>query len=114
MAMLNFRFSNDKNLQLDEARKQLNALYPEHSDTELFPLSQKVSCAIGANDYQQARAMMINPNRPYYFQTKEYKDYGNNKNNNWKKKTNYNQERTNSPPKSKFNQKKDFGKGATE
>eukprot|EP00917_Polyrhabdina_sp_WS-2016_P023472 GHVP01050858.1.p1 GENE.GHVP01050858.1~~GHVP01050858.1.p1 ORF type:complete len:113 (+),score=20.89 GHVP01050858.1:217-555(+) len=112
--MLNFRFSNDQNLQLDESKKQLHALYPEHSDSELIPLIQKVSCALGAKDYQQARAMMINPNRPFYFQTKDYNNYGN-KNTNWKKKsTNSNQDRTSSPPKSKWNQKKDFGKATAD
>eukprot|EP00917_Polyrhabdina_sp_WS-2016_P001125 GHVP01002281.1.p2 GENE.GHVP01002281.1~~GHVP01002281.1.p2 ORF type:complete len:116 (+),score=14.73 GHVP01002281.1:897-1244(+) len=74
--MVNFLFSTDNNITLDEAKRQLYALYPEHTDSELIPVIQKVSCALGAKDYQQARAIMINPNRPFYFQIKKFTKYG--------------------------------------
>eukprot|EP00917_Polyrhabdina_sp_WS-2016_P032558 GHVP01069427.1.p1 GENE.GHVP01069427.1~~GHVP01069427.1.p1 ORF type:complete len:236 (+),score=42.45 GHVP01069427.1:307-1014(+) len=75
LLMASFRFSNDNNYHLDEARHQLEVLYPNHSKEELIPLIQKVSVALGAKDFSQARKIMSQ----------------------WKKKYDYN--RNASPPK---------------
>eukprot|EP00917_Polyrhabdina_sp_WS-2016_P032973 GHVP01070331.1.p2 GENE.GHVP01070331.1~~GHVP01070331.1.p2 ORF type:complete len:114 (+),score=25.06 GHVP01070331.1:148-489(+) len=59
--MTSFRFSQDNNYRLDEARHQIEQMYPNHSKEELIPLLQKVSAALGARDFGQARKIMINP-----------------------------------------------------
>eukprot|EP00917_Polyrhabdina_sp_WS-2016_P020365 GHVP01043590.1.p1 GENE.GHVP01043590.1~~GHVP01043590.1.p1 ORF type:complete len:109 (-),score=13.23 GHVP01043590.1:261-587(-) len=97
--MTSFRFSNDNNYHLDEALHQIEVLYPSHTKEEMIPLIQKVSAALGARDFNQARKIMINPTLPFYFKTdSSNNNYRNVQNNsNWKKKYDYN--RNQSPPK---------------
>eukprot|EP00917_Polyrhabdina_sp_WS-2016_P020106 GHVP01042987.1.p1 GENE.GHVP01042987.1~~GHVP01042987.1.p1 ORF type:complete len:175 (+),score=23.63 GHVP01042987.1:118-642(+) len=114
-----FRFSNDNSTHLDESRIQIRALYPEHDEIELIPLYQKVAACLGSNDFQQARSIMLNPQRPYYQNLRKnnqnYRNSFNNQNNKnnyqQRKNQNYNNsQRSNSTPK-KSNYKSDFQSG---
>eukprot|EP00917_Polyrhabdina_sp_WS-2016_P023569 GHVP01051021.1.p1 GENE.GHVP01051021.1~~GHVP01051021.1.p1 ORF type:complete len:104 (-),score=15.97 GHVP01051021.1:738-1049(-) len=69
--MTSFRFSQENNYHLDEARNQLEILYPNHTKEELIPLIQKVSAAFGAKD------LLL----PFYYKD-TYSNYKGNSNNN--------------------------------
>eukprot|EP00917_Polyrhabdina_sp_WS-2016_P028057 GHVP01059893.1.p1 GENE.GHVP01059893.1~~GHVP01059893.1.p1 ORF type:complete len:150 (-),score=27.79 GHVP01059893.1:878-1327(-) len=72
--------------------KQHCVLFPTHTKEELIPVIQKVSAALGAKDFGQARKIMINPQLPFYFKSdfpsNSNRNYQNN--NQWKKKNDFN------------------------